>query len=257
MAGTKREPINPLASAQQRMAQSTLGLINKQLGDAGIKSVVEADGTLVVGNYKLTSVGLIDNGATADEWEHLGIYFSNVNKAWVWLVADWLISGERVHGKSYDEAAEIIRKSIGTLYNWGSVAKRVEISRRREKLDFTHHVAVAPLEPEWQVYWLDWAERQQWSKRRLEAMIQEYPDGIPNGVLPGPAPSVPDLTPGGELPLVSKKERRVFNKAVRLARIMSQNDLKKMDSKQQQEMLEAARQFERLAAEIKRAVKGG
>jgi hypothetical protein len=38
---------------------------------------------------------------------------------------------------------------------------------------------------------------------------------------------------------------------------MSQNDLKKMDSKQQQEMLEAARQFERLAAEIKRAVKGG
>lgn len=256
MAGTKREALNPLASAQRRMAESTSSLLQTQLNQVGLQSSLEDDGTLTVGNYKLTGVGLIDNGASETEWRSLGSYFRSVQKAWVWLVADWMRTGERKYGKTYEDASLLVGKSVKTLYNWTSVANKVELSRRRESLDFTHHAVVAALEPDWQDYWLGCANSNKWSSRQLEAMIQQYPDGLPDGDLPAPVTGTPDLLPSGELPLLSKKERRVFNKAVRMARIMSLSDLKRMDSKQQKEMLEAARQFERLAAEIKRAVKG-
>ncbi len=62
-------------------------------------------------------------------------------------LGDWLISGEHLSA-AYDEAVEITGFARETLYNIVSVARRFPISRRRENLEFSHYVVVAPITDE-------------------------------------------------------------------------------------------------------------
>ena len=82
---------------------------------------------------------------------------------------------------------------VKTLYNSAYVARKVDISLRREILTFSHHKLVAALDPYWQSYWLDQAERHQWSKRNMKMMMDQYPNGLPDGgVAPPPLPALVD-----------------------------------------------------------------
>lgn len=182
---------------------------------AGDEPVLGDDGTVVVGHYTLTPVGLLDNGASVDDWIRLGTYLRKIGTSYQWLVADWMAQGERVHKKTYEEAAAIVGKSIKTLYNWTSIGNQVEISRRRERLTFTHHAVVASLTPEWQTYWLQWAEVKGWKTRQLEMMIQQHPEGIPEGAEPSPA------LPSGRRTAVDKvaqNELKLRQRAQRMAK---------------------------------------
>ena len=57
--------------------------------------------------------------------------------------------------------------------NLGSVARSVETSSRNEVLSFSHHVAVAALEPEDQRKWLSKAEIGRWSVNKLRGYMHE------------------------------------------------------------------------------------
>jgi len=79
-----------------------------------------------------------------------------VANAEMWL-GDLLNYGEAAYGEKYSQAIDATGLSYSTLANVASVAKRVPISRRREDLTFGHHEAVAKLEPQQQVDWLEHA----------------------------------------------------------------------------------------------------
>jgi hypothetical protein len=184
-------------------------------GADGTDPVLYEDGSVVIGNYTLTPVGLVDNGASVEDWERLGVYLRKIGTSYQWLVADWMSQGERIHKKTYEQAAAIVGKAVKTLYNWNSVGNKVDFSRRREILHFTHHAVVAALEPDWQSYWLEWAEAKQWKTRYLEMMMTQYPNGIPEGT------ELPPALPSGRRSAVDKvahNELRLRSRAQRMAK---------------------------------------
>lgn len=70
-----------------------------------------------------------------------------------WWLADWAAFAERRYGQ-LKEFAEANGISIGTLQNLGWIGRSVEISRRRENVDFSFFQEVAPLSAAQQTKWL-------------------------------------------------------------------------------------------------------
>ena len=78
-----------------------------------------------------------------------------------WQLGDWACAADRSWGDLASAAPEI-GVPARTLYNYASVARRVEVYRRRETLSFGHHEAVAALSPETGDQILDLAEAEGW-----------------------------------------------------------------------------------------------
>ena len=89
-----------------------------------------------------------------------------------WWLADWLRFGNAAYGERYGPAARITGYDKQSLMNRVYVASRVEPSRRRAKLSWSHHAEVAAFEPADQDDWLDRAERDQLSVRCLREAIR-------------------------------------------------------------------------------------
>jgi hypothetical protein len=60
------------------------------------------------------------------------------------------------------------------------VASRFEISRRRENLSWSHHAALAALEPTQQDHWLDLAEENRLSVRCLRIELRAETELLPS-----------------------------------------------------------------------------
>lgn len=135
-------------------------------------------------HFTVTPTGLeITGRATVEEWRQIGEWLGRLTNVMVWNVADWLNYGEREHGKTLEEAALIVERSVKTLWNWMYVARQIDPSRRRETLSFSHHAAIAGLDSSLQIRFLELAEEEGWSKARLAKAVAEY-----RGTLPLPDP---------------------------------------------------------------------
>ncbi|MEA2420777.1 MAG: hypothetical protein QOE60_2983, partial [Thermoleophilaceae bacterium] len=89
-----------------------------------------------------------------------------------WWIGDWLHYGNERFGERYVRAARITGYDVQTLMNQAYVASRFEISRRREKLSFSHHAEVAALPAAEQDRWLGRAERASLSVRALRSEVR-------------------------------------------------------------------------------------
>lgn len=87
-----------------------------------------------------------------------------------WLLGDWIRYGTARWGEKYTEAARITDYDVQSLRNIAYVAGKVEASRRRDNLAWSHHAEVCALEPEEQDRWLDLAasERMSVADLRIE-----------------------------------------------------------------------------------------
>jgi len=150
---------------------STLSL--SEADKALFGSIMDADsGAIIIGGFKLTALGLaVEGSPRVEDWEKLGGHLRLLQRSMMWIVGDWMAYGEREWGKTYEQAKSISGRSIGTLYNWARVCSAVDFSRRRETLMFSHHVEVAALDPEQQAYWLERAESERLSVKRLRVAI--------------------------------------------------------------------------------------
>jgi hypothetical protein len=120
----------------------------------------------------VTAVGMrLPKNLTYEEWRAIGERLLRTQNAAQWALADWLFEGEWRYGRQYEEALEMTGLPYGTLANLKWLAGRIDISRRRETLTLTHHVEVAPLPPVDQEVWLEKAEANGWSTRRLREEI--------------------------------------------------------------------------------------
>lgn len=123
-----------------------------------------------------------------EEWRDAGQQLLRVGRAWQWWVGDWVLYGERSFGERYAEAIELTGMEYSTIANVISVARKVEASRRREALSWTHHAEVAALPPAKQDEWLSRAEDEGLSHRRLRAALR---DAMPaKKPAPDPEPQV-------------------------------------------------------------------
>jgi hypothetical protein len=89
------------------------------------------------------------------EWVRWGYRLGATSRVSNWWVGDWLQYGASRWGEKYAEAARITGYDVKTLRNIVYVARRFDLSRRRDKLTWSHHAEVAQLEPDDQDRWLD------------------------------------------------------------------------------------------------------
>lgn len=122
---------------------------------------------------------IIDDSITIDEWKDLGQLLKQVEGSVQFWIGDWARFGEKkgftgkyVSPKVYDELEELTGLDRGTIQNLKSVAEKTS-SFRNEDLSYTHHVAVAPLEPEQQKKFLQKASEEKLSTRELREEIRK------------------------------------------------------------------------------------
>ena len=92
-------------------------------------------------------------------WEAVVVRLKSAERSIQWWIGDALRFGEGRYGERYAQALEETDYTYGALANMAYIAGRIESSRRREKLTFSHHAEVAPLPRAEQDEILDEAEK--------------------------------------------------------------------------------------------------
>jgi hypothetical protein len=108
----------------------------------------------------------------ANEWASAGRRIGAVGRSVQWLLGDWITYGNERFGERYARASRITGYDPQTLMNMVYVASRFPISRRRENLSWSHHEALAALDPSEQDGWLDQADEHRWSVSDLRGMLR-------------------------------------------------------------------------------------
>lgn len=88
------------------------------------------------------------------EWIAQGRQLGALGRCSQWWVGDWIRYGNKKWGEKYAEAARITGYDIGSLRNMASVAACFDLSLRSDKLSWSHHVLLAPLERDEQIFWI-------------------------------------------------------------------------------------------------------
>jgi len=134
-----------------------------------------------------------------EEWEAIGQRLQQMNGAMKWWLGDWLLYGEQRYGQMYAQALLETGLAYQTLANIASVCGRIEISRRREKLSFSHHEVVAKLPPDEQSRWLFRTEEEDWTVSQLRAELN--PKKVKAD--PPPPPVVVEAMPVVAMPVMA------------------------------------------------------
>lgn len=107
-----------------------------------------------------------------DQWRQLGARIGMRANASLWWLGDWLAFGQEKYGRRYRDAVALTGLDYKTLRNYTVVARRFELSRRRDKLSFQHHAEVCALADADQDRWLDRAELGGWSRNALRGSVR-------------------------------------------------------------------------------------
>jgi hypothetical protein len=94
-----------------------------------------------------------------EKWLNVGAALSKVEQSLPWWRGDWWVHADDRYGqRRYQVQSWDWHVHPHTLENYASVCRKFKGSRRRERLTFGHHEAVAGLPPEEADELLDWAE---------------------------------------------------------------------------------------------------
>lgn len=133
-----------------------------------------ASGEVQIGSFTLTPMGLtVADGATYEEWDHVGLILRQLERSIQWLLGDWCNYGDREWGEKYTAIAEATGYAEKTLREYAYVAANLSI--RVDKLSFKHHQIVAGMDAEEQRYWLNCAVDGGWSTAELRKAINGNP----------------------------------------------------------------------------------
>lgn len=122
---------------------------------------------------RVTVTGLeLPDGLSFGDWSSIGSTLKSVEHSVMWWIGDWARYGKR-YGEKYDSAIKATGYDYGTIANAKSVAARIEFSRRRENLSWSHHQEVASLGPDEADGLLDKAETDGWSQRELRRQVSQ------------------------------------------------------------------------------------
>lgn len=118
---------------------------------------------------KLNGLSIAD-GITINEWLEIGTELEKLGDSSAWWIGDWLAYGDRYRRDYHDAMAQVdVRWSSARVYRW--VSQRVHPDRRHTKLSWSHHQAVARLEPQEQIELLFDAHNGGWGHRELRDVV--------------------------------------------------------------------------------------
>ena len=126
----------------------------------------------------------------AGQWKEIGAKLAGIHHGVQWAIGDWWAYGDHRYGER-KAAAKLFPFALGSLMNFGRVARRVPPSRRNAALSYEHHVAVGALEAEDQEKMLARATEFGWTSGKLRDAIKdqkdrlEFPDCAPNDQIDG------------------------------------------------------------------------
>lgn len=116
-----------------------------------------------------------------NEWLSTGRRLGAIGRCSQWWIGDWVRYGASRWGERYAEAARVTGYDVASLRNMAWVASRFDLSLRSDKLTWSHHVLLAPLEVEQQSYWLDRAEQERLSVADLRVELRAHERGLAAG----------------------------------------------------------------------------
>lgn len=104
------------------------------------------------------------------EWLSTGRRLGAIGRCSQWWIGDWIRYGSARWGEKYAEAARVTGYDVASLRNMAWVASQFDLSLRSDKLSWSHHVLLAPLDREGQQRWIERAvdERLSVADLRLE-----------------------------------------------------------------------------------------
>jgi hypothetical protein len=116
-------------------------------------------------------------------WLATGRRLGAIGRCSQWWIGDWIRYGTSRWGERYAEAARVTGYDVASLRNMAWVASRFDLSLRSDKLTWSHHVLLAPLEPEAQKHWLDRAleERLSVADLRVELRAAQGKQAVASG----------------------------------------------------------------------------
>lgn len=126
------------------------------------------------------SVKLSKNGITFtdnvsyNDWVKIGDKLRLMEGSVQFWIGDWLNYGENNYDKWTQEFDPEKNYDYGYLSNMKWVARRVDISRRRENLSWSHHQTVADLEPADQDLLLQEAEDHHLNRTKFRKLVYSY-----------------------------------------------------------------------------------
>ncbi len=94
--------------------------------------------------------GDLDQG----EWLATGRRLGAIGRCSQWWIGDWIRYGNSRWGEKYVEAARVTGYDVASLRNMAWVAAQFDLSLRSDKLTWSHHVLLAPLEEDEQRHWI-------------------------------------------------------------------------------------------------------
>jgi hypothetical protein len=88
------------------------------------------------------------------EWLATGRRLGAIGRCSQWWIGDWIRYGTSRWGEKYVEAARVTGYDVASLRNMAWVAAQFDVSLRSDKLTWSHHVLLAPLEKDEQRHWI-------------------------------------------------------------------------------------------------------
>jgi len=129
--------------------------------------------------YDLSAIGLrlLDPDLSLSDFTELCWTLGRFHEAVRFAIGDAIIQGEKLYGEEAFQAFESLNLSEEARREYLRVADRVPRSRRRRDLSWSHHRAVAALDP---------PEQKEWLKRASEEGMShaEMRDALRNGAEP-------------------------------------------------------------------------
>lgn len=175
-----QKEIEDLRTQQQRELDELQAQRQKELDDLRqqLQSQTSAlsihEGTLMVHDFQFTPKGLIPpQNMDRKSWRQVGELLFKLEGSLQWLIGDWLAFGiDRKYGE-LGKFAEMTGKDEKTLSNYMTVARAIEMSRRRDGLTFGHHEAVTKLDIEEQDQALAYALENGMSVAQFRKVIRD------------------------------------------------------------------------------------
>lgn len=130
-------------------------------------------------DWTLTEIGLKvhDPALPYERFHDLCYLLGRFHEAVRFAIGDAIIQGEALYGESAFQAIEEMNLSVEARSEYVRVAQRVAPSRRRKGLSWSHHRAVAALDPPAQKEWLKRAREESMSHHEMR-------DALRNGAEP-------------------------------------------------------------------------
>ena len=146
-------------------------VVPREADGLGLLAELEAAGAI-----STIGLHLADPNLPYSQFEALCTLLGKMHEAVRFAIGDAILLGEKLYGEKAYQAFESLNISEKGMWEYMRVSLRVPRSRRRKDLSWSHHRAVASLEPAEQKEWLKAASDQRMSHHQLRQALQPAPE---------------------------------------------------------------------------------